>query len=809
MVDTVNLVLYPQVQEGAELSTVKEKLCKTLSIDAATVDSWYATDNPTAILKDVDEVTGGKYASAIQQCGAQCNLQPSGEDKSGWSLEDMTKAKIVEYFLCPSCEHEEEFPRGAKPEQCPKCGLVIAKWEEKMREEAEKEKIRRRLMRDQRLHGDREAEMDAKKAELARLKALELEIMKELGIRPPSRLWMIFEQYTISIGLAISMSIVMATGVAFKYVDDYIEKLDEEALAAAEPTEEMKGIAPVMAAAIAMQQNGKEEVVQEIADVTDVMRGQSTNGAREALIAASQQMMKGVDQEKFLAAAGQMAMKQGMAQMSAGQSKPSPVNLDTIGGVTGLQGIPAFAPTELMSMAPPLLEHGHDRILEVMSEKTIVKDLLDPEGPDIVVDRIDEMDGSMIVDLMSTISKDQEWDQYLLSHVKGYIANGEMEKGSELANRIKNGTLRIRAYGEIIKAYLEVENASEIKLLMARVNLDIDKITDPDAKAKVILDLGKDLAAAGSKSEPYDSIERVSAMANGATAPFEQSYLTSRLAVAYMQIDDQDTAKRLLSKATTIAGRIPETSQRISAFTRIAQRYYDVRNNTLASEILSEASKIAATDLEQHLRSVAFGEIAIAQAYLGDYPGAEMSIANGGEGKGKQQLIAKVAESLIGYGRYYEALSWMESLEDEVEYSRLELRLSSSLFYEGRTQEAINRIDQSAARTLRIYELAERSLLTSQYARFFSRFGQQQRAEQMFSDAEAISKQLSGRKSQIAMALVALDRARVFFLPRAKEIVVDELTDSVVRDPIDAEILATERIIKNLLPEDILGSDND
>ena len=39
MADTVNLVLYPEVQEGADVAEVKEKLQTTLSVDAATVES--------------------------------------------------------------------------------------------------------------------------------------------------------------------------------------------------------------------------------------------------------------------------------------------------------------------------------------------------------------------------------------------------------------------------------------------------------------------------------------------------------------------------------------------------------------------------------------------------------------------------------------------------------------------------------------------------------------------------------------------------------------------------------------------------
>ncbi len=802
MAEVVNLVIYPQVKEGESLDEVKDRLCTTLSVDKDTVDTWYATESPTAILKDVDEETAQKYEAAIQKCGAECNIQPAGEDKSGWSLEDMTKAKVTEFFVCPSCEHEEEFERGTKVEQCPSCGLILAKWEEKMREEAEKEKIRRRLMRDQRLKGDRQAELDAKRKELERLRELEREIMKELGIKPPSQLWLFFEKYTISLSFAISSAIIMATGVAFYYVDEYLDNLEFQEAVAAEPSEEIKGIAPNLAAAVELQQNGNQQVVTEIADATQVMRG-SGGESRQEIVQAAQQMMKGVEPEKFIAAAGKMALPKTTAKMGEGEVEPAPVNIDTIGGVSGLQGLPTFGPQELKDMAPPLLEHGHEGVLAVLTEKRVIKDVLNPEGPDLIVDAIDEMDGSAIVDLMSTISKDQEWDQYLLTHVKNYIIAADLEKAGQLCERIKNPAVRIEGLGEIMVDHVLNNNLAEIKVLNARIRLDLDKIEDADTKAKVILEHGRKLAGVGSEAEPYDSIDRVSRMAGDAEDPFEEANLTSRLAVAQMNSGDKAAAKRSLVKSMRVAGRIADYPERISAFTRIAQRYYDVRNTTLANEILAEASILAATELEPAARSVAFGEIAVAQAYIGDFEGARMSIDNAANGKGKQQIMAKVAESLIGNKRYYEALSWMESLEDETEYSRLELRLSSALYYEGRTREALNRMEQSAPRMQRIYELSERGLLTSQYARFFARFGKAARSEELFEDAEAISQQLVGRKSQVNLALVALDRARVFQLARAKDMVINELTDSVVKDPVDTEILATERIIKNLLPEEL------
>lgn len=804
MSDTFNLVLYPEVQDGENVDEVKEKLCKTLSVDAETVESWYATTEPTAILKEVDEETGSKYVDAIQQCGAQSNLQPSDEDKASWALEQMTQAEaLLDLFICPSCEHEEEYPVGETVEQCPKCGLVIAKWEEQMKEEEENDKIRRRLLKEQREKGDGEPNLEAKRTELEALRKQEKEIMEELGIKPPGALWKFFEKRPLPVGLGTIVLVIGLTAVIFHFVDQWSDQQAFQEKVAAPVSDNIKGIAPVVAAAVQLQQNGNAGVVSEIADATQMIKS-GGNRSKQEIIDSAQQMMKGVEPEQFIGIAQKMSRPSSIAKVSPGEVEPARVNLDTIGGVSGLTGVTDFTPAQLDSMSPPLLEHGHEKILAVLTDKQLIKDHLNPEGPEIVVEAIDEMDGSAIVTLMASIAKDQEWDQFLLAQVKQYVLGTQVEEAGRLAERIKNPVSRIQAYGAIIEEHMINEDLSELKAYRARVRLDLDKIENADIRARVMLALGEQMANAGSDSEPYDSMDRVASLSDDAESPLEQSQLVGRLAITKLRIGDQAGAKRDLQRAMNIAGRISDLSDRISAFTRLAQRYYDARNLTLASEILAEASVIAATQLEQQPRSVAFGEIALARAYLGDFEGARQAISNAAQGEAEQQLMAKVAEMLLGEGRFYEALSWMESMSDDVEYARLELRLSSALYYAGRRSEALNRMEQSAPRAQRIYEHSERGLLLSQYARLFARLGRQDTADQLFEDAEEVSELLTGRKAQVNLALVALDRARTFQLAWAKEIVREELTDTVVRDPIDAEILATERIIKNLLPEGLI-----
>ena len=59
-------------------------------------------------------------------------------------------------------------------------------------------------------------------------------------------------------------------------------------------------------------------------------------------------------------------------------------------------------------MALPLFEHGQDNILAVLAKKQSTKDKLNLTGSKIVVQAIDEMDGSAIVNLLSSVRQDQE-----------------------------------------------------------------------------------------------------------------------------------------------------------------------------------------------------------------------------------------------------------------------------------------------------------------------------------------------------------------------------------------------------------------
>ena len=162
-----------------------------------------------------------------------------------------------------------------------------------------------------------------------------------------------------------------------------------------------------------IRQQGNQEVLTEIADTTQVMRGPGT-GAGQDIMYAAQQMMKGVNPEKFLDIANKMAPSTARAKLVPGEAEPVLVNLDTIGGLSGLQGVPFFSSLDLQELGPSLYESGFDKILAVLPKKRSIKDKQNLTGAKISVHAIDEMDGSNIVKLLSSVRQDPEWDQYLL-----------------------------------------------------------------------------------------------------------------------------------------------------------------------------------------------------------------------------------------------------------------------------------------------------------------------------------------------------------------------------------------------------------
>lgn len=798
MSELYNLIFFPTVKPGEDEAEVKSKLAIRLKVEPDKVDTWFQSGKPTLLLKEVAPDVADRYMQAILDCGGSCNMQPSGSDGKG-SLSLIPKPANVELFVCPSCGYEEELEVGKTYEQCPECGLVIAKWAEKQEEERKKEEIRRRLLRDARLKEEGVSEEQRRKQELAELKRLEAEIMKELGIKPPSKLWQVFSQRPVSISMSVGLLLISISSVISFYVSDYLDQQEQAEFVAAPPSEEIQQLAPAMAGAVGLQLSGNQAVVDELAKATQMLSGQGING--QALTKAAEQMMKGASNDEFIKQANASVALKASTPGGLGEPAPVSVNRDTLGGVVGLPGVSDLSKEELAQTRSSELEHGYEEVASVLTYKLQLPDPENPNGPDVLVDQIDRLDGSKVVALLESLSKDLEWDTFLLAQVEHFFNDNRWSQGSELANLIQNPAIRAEAIIAAIERLAFEDPERDFKLPLARLGVTLRELGTLDSQAKYWLMMADKLNAAGVPDQPYEIFRRVSDLAEDADDPSDEAMVLARLAVGHVRLMNNDEAKRFFGRAMS-AGAKANVAGRIRAFSAIANRYYDARNLTLAGEILSEAQVLAATELMTVERAPAFTAIAAAQFYQGDLPGGLNSVNNAATGEAFEKLLAQLITSLIDSGDYYKAQSLMSRISEPAVTQRLAVRLISRMANLESERKARSLLLEYAPLPGLIENPVQDALLMSQFARLHLRLRQPDQAERLFDDALRIADRQGGRKAEVLRGMVALDQARGLWIGSAKD-TLDRVTELIVLEPIRSEVVATERTIQNQLPEAI------
>ena len=68
MAETCNLVFLPNLRDNVDPDEVRRNLTQTLSVDVAKVESWYESEVPTIILKEVTDDVAERYMRAIIKC---------------------------------------------------------------------------------------------------------------------------------------------------------------------------------------------------------------------------------------------------------------------------------------------------------------------------------------------------------------------------------------------------------------------------------------------------------------------------------------------------------------------------------------------------------------------------------------------------------------------------------------------------------------------------------------------------------------------------------------------------------------------
>lgn len=580
-----------------------------------------------------------------------------------------------------------------------------------------------------------------------------------------------------------SLLVVILTAGSMYGVNYWLQMRERQRLMATSPSQQALDTAQVTAAAVHLYQSGNRKLLIEMAEVASVMRRMDRESIDQTSNAAVD-MIKGLDSKPFLK----------LVNEGAGQGAPA-----TSGKIPGAK---EFTLEDINKISPALFQDGHENLLGRTAERDEKPVAGNADGKVVLVDRLDKLEDTAVSELMNGLSIDQEWDQYLEGRINSYLKTEVVNEAVQLVGQIKTPVLQIQAYGKILLYLQERNQLRNIGAFKSAALNIVGQVANPEFRGRVLVDLGRDMASKAADGAPGTIIELIKDKLAKSKSTYEKPYLAAHLAVVQFQLGDTIGSGVSIQRALHSVNAIPEKVERLSTFCKLSKRYYDMRKLILAEEILSQAAAIAATELGGSEKARIFGEIAIARGYMGDTAGAMMSIDNASTGRGRQQMLFGLGRSYVELDRPYQAWVVLNKISDEVEYSKLLVRLVSRLIHTGDERQAAYYFRGAGLRARQIATTEVKVMIVGHFARLYQRLGEDSEANSLFAHAITSINSMSGRKADFSLASIALDQARAQKLEGAR-ISVSRIKERIVKDIVAAEVDRTEKILKNLLPAGI------
>ncbi|RQW82241.1 MAG: hypothetical protein EHM62_03885 [Methylococcus sp.] len=179
-----DLILFGLHDDVTDPQQAIRTLAAALKIDEGFIAEAVQGASGVVLRRGMPKDMAERYRVALAKAGAVCNIRPASAAAVGLSLAPIVEASAEAHeFSCPACGYtqnlQENDPRLLT---CPSCGVVPEKYLKLQEEQAERERIKARLLKqNEAQRAQREAEA-AERAEQARREALEEEIRKELAL---------------------------------------------------------------------------------------------------------------------------------------------------------------------------------------------------------------------------------------------------------------------------------------------------------------------------------------------------------------------------------------------------------------------------------------------------------------------------------------------------------------------------------------------------------------------------------------------------------------------------------------------------
>ena len=116
--------------DGADRAAVVDGVSALLGIDAGQIE--YLLDNQLSgtVRQALPLEPVRAYQHDLERLGVVCNYRPARENGSKLELAPVEAKREESVFVCPACEHRENYPaEDDPPNACPECGVIPSKYE--------------------------------------------------------------------------------------------------------------------------------------------------------------------------------------------------------------------------------------------------------------------------------------------------------------------------------------------------------------------------------------------------------------------------------------------------------------------------------------------------------------------------------------------------------------------------------------------------------------------------------------------------------------------------------------------------------
>ena len=188
MATVYDVILFGWRDEVTDRDQVLDHLARILRLEPGVVAQVRQGGAAVVLRSALPKEIADRYRAALTKSGVICNLRPSQASTAELVLVPMVEDEETQSeldFECPSCGFRQTFETvGEVPLLCPACGVSPEKFKLLRNELAERERIKKRLLRQQQIDQKLQEEEAQQRRREAERQALEDEIRREMNLSP-------------------------------------------------------------------------------------------------------------------------------------------------------------------------------------------------------------------------------------------------------------------------------------------------------------------------------------------------------------------------------------------------------------------------------------------------------------------------------------------------------------------------------------------------------------------------------------------------------------------------------------------------